>query len=221
MKINRGLKITLLLLAIAWLLKIIEWSLEVNLYHLGIYPRNRLGFFGIFFSPFIHGGLKHIISNSFSFCILCFSLYLFIPKIASKVLIQLTLISGCMVWFFARPSFHIGASGVIYGIASFLFFLGIFQKNPGSLIISLCIAVLYQGMLTGLIPNEQGVSWESHLSGSIAGLVLAYYYKNIETEFSQKKEIKIEDDFSFEGYRNIENKAFIYKYSDNNKRVKE
>ncbi|MBD0404204.1 rhomboid family intramembrane serine protease [Flammeovirga sp. EKP202] len=214
MTINKGAKITLLLIAVAWLLKSIEWSLGVDLFHFGIYPRNRLGIFGIFFHPFIHGGFKHLFSNTVSFAILCFSLYFFIPKIASKVLRQLTLYTGIMVWLFARPSFHIGASGVIYGIASFLFFIGIFQKNPGSLIISLCIAVLNHGMLVGLVPNEEGISWESHLSGFIVGCVLAYYYRHVETEFSRKKTLEVEDDFSFEGYRNLENKGFKYNYKE-------
>lgn len=214
MKINKGAKITFLLIVIAWLLKLIEITLGVDLYHLGIYPRNRLGIFGIFFHPFIHGNFKHLFSNTVSFAILSFSLYFFIPKIASKVLWQLMLFTGIMVWFFARPSFHIGASGVIYGIASFLFFIGIFQKNPGSLIISLCIAVLNHGMLVGLVPNDKGISWESHLSGAIVGAILAYYYRFVETEFSKKKPIQLEDDFSYEGFRNIENKHYKYDYKD-------
>lgn len=215
MKINKGAKITLMLITIAWLLKIFEWTLGVEFYRLGIYPRDRLGIFGVFLHPFIHGGFKHLFSNTVSFAILSFTLYFFIPKIASKVLRQLTLYTGIMVWLFARPSFHIGASGVIYGIASFLFFIGIFQKNPGSLIISLCIAILNQGMLTGLVPNEEGISWESHLSGAIVGAVMAYYYRYTESEFSQIKPLEIEDDISFEGYRNIESPSYKYNYSEN------
>ncbi|WP_281616444.1 rhomboid family intramembrane serine protease [Flammeovirga sp. SubArs3] len=212
MKINKGVKVTLLLISIAWLLKILEWSLGVDLYHLGIYPRNRLGAFGILFHPFIHGGFKHLFSNTVSFAILCFSLYFFIPKVATKVLWKLSIYSGILVWIFARPSFHIGASGVIYGIALFLFFIGLFQKNPGSLIISLCIAVLNHGMLVGLVPQEDGISWESHLSGSIVGFFLAYYYRKVETTFSQQKKVEIDEDISYEGYRNLENEHFKYHY---------
>ncbi|NLR93210.1 rhomboid family intramembrane serine protease [Flammeovirga agarivorans] len=212
MKINKGVKVTLLLISIAWLLKILEWSLGVDLYHLGIYPRNRLGTFGILFHPFIHGGFKHLFSNTVSFAILCFSLYFFIPKVATKVLWKLSIYSGILVWIFARPSFHIGASGVIYGIASFLFFIGLFQKNPGSLIISLCIAVLNHGMLVGLVPQEDGISWESHLSGSIVGFFLAYYYRKVETTFSQQKQVEVDEDISYEGYRNLENEHFKYHY---------
>ncbi|OHX66886.1 rhomboid family intramembrane serine protease [Flammeovirga pacifica] len=214
---SKEVRIPLLLISIAWFLYVLELSLDIHLYQFGVYPRNRLGFFGILFHPFIHGGFKHLFSNTISFAILGFSLFYFVPKIAGKVLLQLSLFSGALVWLLARPSFHIGASGVIYGIAAFLFFLGIFQKDPSSLIISLCVAVLNHGMLIGLVPNEKGISWESHLAGSVVGFILAYLYRGVETTFSHKKKQIPDNDLYKEGYQNLENNAFKYHYKDNSK----
>ncbi|ANQ50086.1 rhomboid family intramembrane serine protease [Flammeovirga sp. MY04] len=215
---NKEVRIPLLLISIAWFLYALELSLNIQLFHLGIYPRERLGFIGIFLHPFIHGGFNHIFSNTISFGILSFALYYFIPKVADKILIQLTIYSGFMVWLFARPSFHVGASGIIYGIASFLFFIGLFQKNPRSLIVSLCVAVLYHGMLTGLVPNEKGISWESHLSGSIVGFFLAFFYRHVETTFSQKVHTDLQHDLYKEGYQPLENENIKYHYTEIDKK---
>ena len=85
------------------------------------------------------------------------------------------------VWLGGRPVYHIGASGVVYGLASFIFFSGIYRKNRALLAISLLTIFLYGGMFWGLFPVKEGVSWESHLFGFITGLLIAIYYKNEKT----------------------------------------
>jgi membrane associated rhomboid family serine protease len=95
---------------------------------------------------------------------------LFYPLIASRVFLSCYFITGILVWCFARPTFHIGASGLIYGLASFLMFYGLFRKDFKSLLISIIIVLLYGSIFYGVLPSQPNVSWESHLMGALVGL---------------------------------------------------
>jgi membrane associated rhomboid family serine protease len=101
------------------------------------------------------------------------------PKIAFRLFILIALLTGLLVWLFARGgTYHIGASGVVYGIAAFLFFSGFFRKDKLSMVIALIVALFYGSMVWGVLPLQKGVSWESHLLGGIVGVVLAYLFKD-------------------------------------------
>lgn len=89
----------------------------------------------------------------------------------------LYILTGIAVWLFARPVYHIGASGVVYGLVSFIFWSGIFRKQVRSIILALIVTVLYSGMFLGILPNEDGISWESHLLGAFVGIIVAFIYR--------------------------------------------
>ena len=91
-----------------------------------------------------------------------------------------------MVWMFARNVFHIGASGVVYGLVSFIFWNGIFRRSLQSIILALIVTILYSGYFAGILPNQEGISWESHLLGGIVGIFVAYYFKE-ELEADEKE----------------------------------
>jgi membrane associated rhomboid family serine protease len=156
-----------------WVFYFIGILLPFNLAVLGILPRTLRGLTGIFFAPLIHGSFLHLISNTIPVFFLGFVLYLFYERIANRVFFLGYLYTNLLVWVFGRPSFHIGASGLIYCLASFLIFFGIFRKDLRSVLISVIIIFLYGGLIFGIIPNQPGVSWESHLMGGIVGFVLA------------------------------------------------
>jgi len=99
-------------------------------------------------------------------------------KVALKSIGMMYFLTGLAVWLFARPVFHIGASGVVYALVSFVFFSGLFRRNIKSIILALIVTLLYSGMVTGIFPNKEGISWESHLFGALIGLYVAYFYKN-------------------------------------------
>jgi membrane associated rhomboid family serine protease len=142
----------------------------------GIIPRTLTGLIGIFTAPLVHGNLTHLISNTLPLLLLGTTLYFFYNKIANSVFFGLYLVINSLVWLLARPSIHIGASGVIYGLAGFLIFFGIFRKDLKSLVISIIITLLYGGLVYGIFPDQPGISWESHLLGGIAGAFFAMQF---------------------------------------------
>ncbi len=158
----------------------------LSLHQLGVYPRFLSGTTGIFFAPFIHGDWGHLFHNIMPFYALGLIMYFFYPRVASKSLWMIYFMTGISVWAFADYNYHIGASGVVYGMVSFVFWSGIFRRNLKSIVLALVILFFYQGFFAGLIPKE-GVSWESHLYGALAGIFSAFFYKDhIEVDEERK-----------------------------------
>ena len=222
MDIVKSIKIPTILVGSFWIVKFLEDLTQLDFGNLGIYPRSFHGLTGLIFWPFIHGNYEHLISNTATFFILGASLLLFYPNIAYKVALYLFLITGVGVWLFARKSYHIGASGMIYGIASFLFFSGIFRKDNRSVIISLIIAFLYGSMIYGIFPLYPGISYESHLIGLLAGIYCAHQFKDYIASGDELNENIIyynDPEELTEGYRNLQSKSFKYTYKEKNKKL--
>jgi membrane associated rhomboid family serine protease len=161
-----------------WMIKAIEKLFNIELFFLGIHPLSVDGLAGIIFSPFVHADLKHLFNNSIGLFILSLALFFFYSEVALKVFLSSWVFSGILVWVAGRDSWHIGASGIIYGIASFLFFSGIIRKYFRLVALSLLVVFLYGSMVWGLFPGiYQNVSWESHMLGFFSGIALAIYYR--------------------------------------------
>ncbi|MFT4804860.1 MAG: membrane associated rhomboid family serine protease [Psychroserpens sp.] len=176
------------IILVLWLVKSVEWAFSANFAHFGILPRHLLGTIGIFTSPFIHGDFLHLLSNSFSLMLLIIILFFFYDRIALKALLYIYVLTGIGVWFMAREAYHIGASGIIYGIASFILFSGLIRKNQSSLALSFVVLLLYGGMFYGVLPTEGHISWESHLMGLFSGLIVAVLLRN---DFAGQAELKM------------------------------
>ncbi len=142
----------------------------------GIIPREVVGLIGILTAPLIHGNFIHLLSNSIPLIILGSVLFFFYDRIAPTVFFYCYFLTNGLVWVFARPFSHIGASGVVYGVAFFLLFIGIFKKDIVSILISIAVAFFYGGIIWGIIPGDSGISWESHLIGAIVGTYCAFIY---------------------------------------------
>ncbi|MEZ5007654.1 MAG: rhomboid family intramembrane serine protease [Chitinophagales bacterium] len=176
-----GLWLPLLFLLIMWIVEIIEYILGIRLSYLGVLPRDITGLKGVFLSPFLHGEWSHIISNSLPFFVLSAILFIAYKKVAYTVFILIYLLTGLFVWLLARGgTFHIGASGLVYGLFGFIFFSGIFRGDMKSIALSLIIAFFYGGMAYGVFPGKEGISWESHLMGAVSGGWLAYLFRKID-----------------------------------------
>ena len=179
-KILTALTIPGFLLAIMWIIRITESLFHINLGFLGVHPLHADGIPGVFLYPFIHGSFSHIMANSLPFLILGTALFYFYNKIALKVLISIWILSGIWVWFGGRDSYHIGASGVVYGLSSFLFVSGIIRKNTSLAALSLVVAFLYGGLIWGVFPEffpKEHISWEGHLGGLVSGVIFSSYFK--------------------------------------------
>jgi len=177
-KILATLFIPFLFLLLMWLIKIIEVNFQISFISYGVFPQRIEGLKGILFSPFIHKDFTHLINNSYPIIILGGILFTIYRKIATQLFIWLWLIGGFWLWVIGRPSFHIGASGLIYALASFLLVSGIIRKNPRLTAVSMLVIFLYGSMIWGLLPTKEPISWEGHLAGFIAGILVAIFYRN-------------------------------------------
>ena len=151
---------------------------DVKLSHWGVYPRETNGLYGIISSVFIHGSWKHLFNNSIPLLVLGTALFHFYKSLAPRVCFYSILYTGLLLWLGGRPSFHIGASGLVYALASFLFFSGFIRKHRNLMALSMFVVFLYGGMVWGIFPSQEHISWEGHLFGAINGLFWAIYYKN-------------------------------------------
>lgn len=167
-----------IILFFVWLVRLFEIADGIDLYYLGILPRRIYGLIGILTSPFIHANFNHLINNSVPFFFLLTAIFYFYQKVAWRVLLISYLATGSLVWLMARPSYHIGASGLVYSFASFLFFSGIVRRNVNLLAISMLVIFLYGSMVWGIFPYKPEMSWESHLIGMTTGALLSVIYRH-------------------------------------------
>jgi len=161
-----------------WFIYWIEIYFSFNFNKYGVLPRDLVGLRGVFFTHFIHSDAHHLFNNSVPLFVLLLSLFYFYRDIAYKVLIFGGILSGFLTWIIARESYHIGASGVVYLLFSFVFFSGIIRKHYRLVALSLIIIFLYGSMIWYVLPIKDGMSWEGHLSGFLVGLIFAVFYRN-------------------------------------------
>jgi membrane associated rhomboid family serine protease len=162
---------------VLWLVKLFEIEFGYDFSILGILPRELFGLRGIIFSPLIHANLEHLVANSLPLFVLSFSLFFFYRKSAYAIFTLIYFFSGVFVWIGGREALHIGVSGVIYGLAAFLFLSGVISHNIRLLTISLIVTFLYGSMFWGIFPMKPEISWEAHLWGGLSGFVLAWLYR--------------------------------------------
>lgn len=174
---NRVLLVPMIAVLLIWTVFWVEIRFQVNLNQYGIFPRTLKGLRGVFFSPFLHGSIEHLYNNTIPIAILTASLVYFYRSVSFKVLLWGVLFSGLLTWVIGRPSYHIGASGLIYVLASFIFFKGIFTKHYRLVALSLMVVFIYGSLLWFIFPLKDDISWEGHLSGFITGLLLAVFVK--------------------------------------------
>lgn len=169
--------IPLCFILLLWIIQLAQKFLNINFIKLGLYPRKISGLLGIITAPLIHAGFGHLFSNSLPLLFLGTGLLYFYPKSALKIFVFVYIIPGIFVWLFARSAYHIGASGMVYGFVSFLFFSGIIRRDTRSIALALIVTFLYGSIIWGILPLNNGISWEYHLFGSLTGIVCAFIYR--------------------------------------------
>lgn len=182
--IRGELKLQILILgscvALAWGLELFDlfvlkggYNFRGGLDVYGIIPRNPIGLRGILFAPFLHGGLGHLIGNTVPFLVLGWLVMLRETSDFFVVSILSALVSGLGTWMFGATGTHLGASGVIFGYLGYLLARGYFERSAFAIMMSLFVGALYGSLIWGILPLQQGISWEGHLFGFIGGILSA------------------------------------------------
>ena len=167
--------IPLFLLFILYILKFLETGMDWNFTRLGVYPMEQRGVFGIFAHPLVHSSFKHLFANTIPLFFLMWCLFYFYRHIAPYIFFAIWIGCGALTFLIGKPGWHIGASGIIYGLAFFLFFSGILRKHVPLIAISLLVTFLYGGLVWNMFPQfaSSTTSWEGHLGGAAAGIAAA------------------------------------------------
>jgi membrane associated rhomboid family serine protease len=174
---RKSIVFPILFISILWAIKLAEEYFHLNLIAFSIRPRTVEGLLGIFTSPLIHGSYDHLLSNTLPLLVVGTGIIYFYRDISVRVIFMIWLFCNSWVWLAARPSAHIGASGLIYGFVCFMFFSGVLRPDKRLLAISLLVTFLYGSLVWGILPVKQSISWEAHLFGSIAGILAAVYFR--------------------------------------------
>ena len=213
MSTQRNYSIFILPALFIFVLFVVEWieySCGMRFAKYGVLPRTIEGLKGVFLSPFIHSDWKHLTNNALPLFVLTATLGFFYKGIAKEVFLWSWLTSGLWLWAIGRPNFHIGASGLLYALASFLFFSGFIRKHTKLMSISMFVVFLYGGMVWGIFPMKKHISWEGHLAGALAGLILAYWFKD---NGPSRQIYQYEIDEALED----QEKTFTYEYKEKEK----
>ena len=177
------LSFTLLL----WVVELTEYMGGFDFTHFGIYPRRASGLAGVILAPFIHGSFKHLFANTAPIIVIGTLLLYAYPRAAKILLPVVYLAGGVTVWLFARQAYHIGASGITFGMMFFVLTIGVLRWERRSIAIALVVFFLYGGMIWGVLPAAPEISFESHLSGALIGVVLAFLLRHRDTESPRKQ----------------------------------
>ena len=168
-----------LVVALMWVVLGFDQVYQLDLARFGILPRTLIGLRGVVLAPFLHGGVDHLLSNSVPLLVLGWLTVYFYPKASGRVVLVSWIATGLWVWAVGRESHHIGASGVVYALAGFVFFSGVIRRRIALMAVSLIVVFLYGSMWWGVLPIQPGVSWESHLFGGVVGSFMAWYYRRV------------------------------------------
>lgn len=174
-------KIALGFVALLWLIELLNWGLDWQLASVGVRPREIAGLSGILLAPLLHGGFAHLVTNSLPLLVLGTGMLYLYPNSALKVLPAVYLGPGIAVWLFGRASsIHVGASGLVYGLVSYVFVAGVIRRDRRAIAASLLVSFLYGSAMWGVLPIEPGVSWETHLAAALIGLLLAIALRRLD-----------------------------------------
>lgn len=175
-----ALKIALGFVALIWLIQLSNWVLGLGPADLGVRPREWSGLVGVFFAPLLHGGFEHLLGNSPPLLVLGTTMLYLYPQSALRVFPAVYLGPGIAVWLFGRASVHLGASGLVYGLVSYILVAGIIRRDRRAIAASLLVCFMYGTLVWGVLPIESGVSWETHLAAAAIGVAMAIMLRRID-----------------------------------------
>jgi len=195
---TKSLTIPFAFVLFLWAIYFSQVTFNLPYIQYGIFPRKISGLVGILSAPLIHANISHLFSNTPTLLILSIAIMYFYPSSSLKVFGAIYLLTGIFVWLFAREAYHIGASGIIYGLLGFLFFSGVFRRDNRSIALALLVTFIYGGLVWGILPGVKGISWESHLFGGISGIIVSFIYRKedpyIKYDWEREEDIETEEE---------------------------
>lgn len=206
-KFRISLFITLSFISLLWIIKLFETFTKTDLSFLGVLPREVKGLIGIITAPLIHSDFSHLASNTFTLIVLMMFLFYAYTNSSFRVFFTVYIFSNVLVWIFGREAYHIGASGIVYGLVTFLFFVGLFRHDSKSIGLSLVVTFMYGGLVWGILPTDPKISFEAHLSGAVVGLLAALIFRNsdpLPEKYKWEEEETDEDDIDLEEFEKAE-----------------
>ena len=181
-----ALKVSLYFVTLLWVVTLLDWGLELELTRFGVRPRSLPGLPGVLVAPLLHGDFSHLISNSLPLLVLGTGMLYLYPHSSLKVIPAVYLGPGLAVWLFGRPPLHIGASGLVYGLAIYILISGIIRRDTRAVSAAMLVFFLYGTLLLGLLPNHSSISWETHLIAALIGLVLALLFRRLDVPLRKR-----------------------------------
>jgi membrane associated rhomboid family serine protease len=175
-----ALRITLGFLALIWAIALLNGMLDLGIEDFGVRPRQLAGLPGIVFAPLVHSGFAHLISNSLPLLVLGTAMLYLYPHASLRVLPAIYLGPGIAVWLLARGGVHLGASGLVYGLVSYIFVAGLIRRDRRAIAASLLVCFMYGALVWGVLPIQPGVSWETHLAAALIGIALAIALRHLD-----------------------------------------
>lgn len=175
-----AVRIALGFVALIWVIELLNWALDLGPEVFGVRPRQLAGLPGILFAPLVHGGFVHLIANSLPLLVLGTAMLYLYPNSALRVLPAVYMGPGVVVWLFARGGVHVGASGLVYGLVSYIFVAGLIRRDRRAIAASLLVSFMYGALVWGVLPIERGVSWETHLAAALIGVTLAIALRRLD-----------------------------------------
>ena len=176
--IRLAAKLSLGFVAVLWLISFLGWGLELERF--GVIPRHWIGLPGILVAPLLHAGFIHLIANSLPLLVLGTTMLQLYPTAAFRVLPTIYFGPGIAVWVFARGGVHVGASGLVYGLFSYIFVAGLIRRDRRAIAASLLVAFMYGALVWGVLPITNGVSWETHLAAALIGTAMAIVLRHVD-----------------------------------------
>jgi membrane associated rhomboid family serine protease len=175
-----AVKIALGFVTLIWFIQLLNYGLGLDLERFGVRPRVMAGLPGILLAPMLHSGFGHLIANSLPLLVLGTVMLHLYPRSAVSVLPTVYLGPGIAVWLFGRASVHLGASGLVYGLVSYIFVAGLIRRDRRAIAACLLVCFMYGSLVWGVLPLERTVSWETHLAAALIGVPMAIMLRHID-----------------------------------------
>ena len=175
-----AVKLALAFVGLLWLIQLSNWVLDLGPPDLGVRPREWSGLIGVFVAPMLHGGVEHLLANTPPLVVLGTTMLYLYPQASPRVLPAAYLGPGIAVWLFGRPSMHLGASGLVYGLVGYILVAGLIRRDRRAIAASLLVCFMYGALVWGVFPIERGVSWETHLAAAVIGVAMAIKLRRLD-----------------------------------------